>query len=217
MEPQVWFVFGGSFLVALAGAATPGPLVAVVISQSLLRGSVAGPFITTGHVLLELFVVIVLSVGLGSLLQLPLVSVVVGILGGAVLLAMGYLMGRQATTAVPNFATVSTSAHDARGLIATGAIASLSNPYWFIWWITIGAAFLSFSLKLGALGWAAFFAGHIAADLAWYSFLAFLVASGRQLFSPRAYRGTLWACAAVLAFLGLWFLFWAGRQAIELG
>ena len=59
-------VFGTSFLVGLSGALAPGPLLALDIRESTARGFWAGPYIATGHSLLELLVVVLLAVGLLS-------------------------------------------------------------------------------------------------------------------------------------------------------
>lgn len=56
-------VFGTSFLVGLSGALAPGPLLALDIRESTQRGFWAGPYIATGHSLLELLVVILLAIG----------------------------------------------------------------------------------------------------------------------------------------------------------
>jgi hypothetical protein len=51
-----------------------------------------------------------------------------------------------------------------------------------------------------------FFGGHILPDLAWYSFVAALVATGRRVLNDGVYRGLILACAAFLLGLGVWFL-----------
>ena len=40
---------------------------------------------------------------------------------------------------------------------------SAANPYWLIWWLTIGRGYDMFSMKYGWLGVALFFIGHILA------------------------------------------------------
>src|SRR3972149_5217323 len=48
--------------------------------------------------------------------------------------------------------------------VADGIIASISNPYWSLWWATIGLGYLALSSGQGLTGVAFFFAGHILAD-----------------------------------------------------
>ena len=66
------------------------------------------------------------------------------------------------------------------GPVAAGFLISLSNPYWILWWATVGITYLNLSLRFGAMGLAAFFGGHLLADLSWYSLVALGVARGRR-------------------------------------
>ncbi|HHU86032.1 MAG TPA: LysE family transporter, partial [Peptococcaceae bacterium] len=84
---------------------------------------------------------------------------------------------------------------------------SVSNPYWTLWWATIGLGYITMSLKSGFSGLASFFTGHILADLTWYSLIAAAVAGGRKFMSERAYRGILILCGVFLVALGGYFLY----------
>lgn len=79
-------IFGTSFLVGLSGTASPGPLLAVCIRESARSGFMAGPFISTGHALLELLVVMALALGLSQVLNQPSVVAAIGGGGGLFLL-----------------------------------------------------------------------------------------------------------------------------------
>ena len=52
--------------------------------------------------------------------------------------------------------------------------------------------------QYGFWGIAFFFAGHISADLAWYSFIAGAVDRGRRLLTDRLYRRLIGLCAVFL-------------------
>ncbi len=66
--------------------------------------------------------------------------------------------------------------------VLAGALVSMSNPYWWIWWVTIGSAFLlRFDITLGR--WQAllaFFIGHELGDLGWYSAVSIVLHLGRK-------------------------------------
>ena len=51
-------------------------------------------------------------------------------------------------------------------LILRGALMSVANPYWTIWWATIGLGYILHCMRFGAWGIFFFFVGHILADLA---------------------------------------------------
>jgi threonine/homoserine/homoserine lactone efflux protein len=198
-------LFVSSFVVGLSGAMMPGPLLTVNIAEATRKGFWAGPILTGGHAVAELAVVIALAFGLSELLASETVFQVIGIAGGIALILMGAAMTydiiRKKITFDP----------DQRGsgsglLVGKGITASLSNPYWFVWWATIGSAFLSKSLVHGAVGPVVFYFGHIMSDLVWYSFVSFLISIGKKLLAGRPYYILISLCAVFLIYIGVKFI-----------
>ncbi len=201
-------IFGTSFLVGLSGAISPGPLLAFNIRETVRHGFLAGPYVATGHAILELLVVVALALGLSQLLDLEPVVATIGMLGGLFLLWMGWGMLRNPGQGAPGLAEHHHGvAHGSiREPIVGGIIVSLSNPFWTIWWITVGAAFMTQSLELGLLGIAAFYLGHILSDFSWYSLVSAALTSGRRLVTDRVYRGIMLGCGAFLLGMGGYFI-----------
>jgi threonine/homoserine/homoserine lactone efflux protein len=195
-------VFVTSFGLALSGAMMPGPLLTTTISESVRRGAATGPILILGHALLELAMVGALLVGLAPFLTRNGVFAAIALVGAGVLVWMAIGMFR----ALPTL-RIDWNAHQGRSgpLVPAGILVSASNPYWAIWWATIGLGYLVSCKALGPGGVAAFFLGHIAGDLAWYTLISVLVAKGRRLLTDRIYRGLIGACATFLA--GFAFLF----------
>ena len=81
------------------------------------------------------------------------------------------------------------------------------TPYWTIWWASIGLGYILHSVKFGILGVAAFYLGHILADLAWYSFISLGVAKGKQFFSNTAYKRLIGGCASFLVLFACYFFY----------
>ena len=97
--------------------------------------------------------------------------------------------------------------------LAAALMLGLANPYWTIWWVSIGLGYITHSLKVGIWGVAVFFAGHILADLAWYTAVSTAVWKGKRFMSDRFYRGLIGVCAVFLiVFAGLFG--WAGVQRL---
>jgi threonine/homoserine/homoserine lactone efflux protein len=207
-----------SFLVGLSGAMMPGPVLTVTIGETavrlraqgaaperarILRGALAGPLVVLGHGILEIALVAAVVMGLGAVLVRPSVLGTIGLLGGAVLTWMGAGMLR----GVPSLSlrAAAEGAPPGRHPVVAGILTSLANPYWTIWWATIGLGYIAMSLRLGPLGLGAFYVGHVLSDLAWYSGVSLSLALGHRLLSDGLYRGLVAACACFLFGFGLYF------------
>ena len=125
-------------------------------------------------------------------------------MGGSFLVVMGVSLLRQLLRgAVAAPAAEATGAIRPSSPVLAGILVSMSNPYWWIWWATVGSAFMV-QYRIGWGTWpllAAFFVGHEAGDLAWYLTVSSLLHWGKRRLSPRLYRGILAACGLfVVAF-----------------
>ncbi len=224
-------IFTTAFMVGLSGAMTPGPLVTVTIGESARRGFIAGPLLTLGHAILELCLVVALAAGLSVFLTRAGVAQAIAVLGGAFLIYMGYGIARDVCAGKMSLDMERAVAENAGpgggepGKVEAGAIIaaagggtrlhpvvagilfSLSNPFWYLWWATIGLGYITISLRSGYAGLASFFTGHILADLVWYSLVAAAVAGGRKFLSDSVYRGILVVCGVFLVVLGGYFIY----------
>lgn len=199
-------VFGGSFMLALSGALMPGPLLTITIGESVRHGFKVGPLLMTGHAILELFLVAAIVLGLGPYLESPPVMGTIALLGGLLLIYLGVDMIRARVQLSLDGRPGEGWSKYSRHPILIGILASLANPYWTLWWATIGLGYLLSVMNLGLPGLGAFFLGHIAADYAWYSLVSFGVSRGKGLFSDRSYRYMVRACGGLLLCFGGWFL-----------
>ncbi len=201
-----WWVLAGvpvtSFIVALSGALMPGPLLTLTVGEAARRGFWAGPLIILGHALLELALVLLLLAGVGVWLHRPLVLGLVGVGGAAMLGWMGMGLVKASRHSHLEF-----DSQENPGLnpVMAGVLMSAANPYWLIWWLTIGLGYVMFSMKYGWLGVGLFFTGHILADFAWYTLVSGAVAQGRRFISDRIYQGFLAGCGVFLCGFGGYF------------
>lgn len=199
-------ICGGSFVVALSGAMMPGPLLTVTIVESSRRGALTGPFLMAGHALLEIVMVAALLMGLGPVLSHDAAAIVLGLAGGVALtwMSVGIFRG------LPSLRLVSAAegkpVHTAhRNRAFTGILMSLANPYWTLWWATIGLGYLNVARAAGVPGVVAFFCGHIAGDIVWYTAVSWSVARGSRLMSTPVYRTIMALCASALLGFAAWF------------
>jgi len=204
MLPSLAAIFFSSFMIALSGALMPGPFLTVTISESSRRGAAAGPLMILGHGLLELVLVVALLSGMAPFLARDSVFIVIALFGGGILLWMAVSMLRSLPTLRldPDVRT-----EKSQNLVLAGIVFSLANPYWSIWWASIGLGYIIHSFKFGLPGVLSFFSGHILADLLWYSLISFAIARGKRFFSDRFYRGLIGTCASLLVVFACYFLY----------
>jgi threonine/homoserine/homoserine lactone efflux protein len=199
-------IFVSSFVIALSGALMPGPLLTATISGSSQRGFRTGPLMIAGHAILELGLVIALLLGGAPFLTLPAVFVATALSGSVILLGMAFGMFRSLPSL--HLSWEASPKHNNRPVL-DGIVLSVINPYWIIWWATIGLSYILYSRQFGPAGVVLFFTGHILADLVWYSLVAAMVAGGRHFLTDRLYRGMIAVCALFLVVFAGYFA-WAG-------
>ncbi len=186
----------------------PGPVSMVTISQSARYGFWAGPLVTAGHAIAEIAAVAALAMGLGKVFKRSLVAGLIGLLGGGFLLWMGIDIARSGWVGIAlELEPGEMGGLTAFGSVGAGVLASISNPYWVVWWASVGASYVALALRRGLPGLGAFFSGHILSDLSWNSLLAFLIASGRGFLSVSFYRGVLVVCGLILVALAIYFIY----------
>jgi len=206
-------IFFGSLMVAFTGALMPGPMFTLVITSVAKKGFWTSVFIVVGHSILELLIVISFYLGILKYLDNPLVVKIISILGGAFLIYMAAdiivsILRKKVKLDLDtnkkiaeNLGTKNTFV-----IVGKGILISLANPYWYIWWVTIGATFMLQSVTRSIGGVSAFYTGHILADFIWYLFVGFIVSTGRRFLNQKVYIGILAACSAFLLYLGIKFI-----------
>jgi len=193
----------------------PGPLLAVTVRDTSRQGFVAAPLLVLGHGILEALLLVLILLGLAEWIRGDVATTVIALAGGGMLLWMAVGMARETRTLRLDLGGKKTDIERGGGKndggagffrpVLSGVVASISNPYWTIWWATIGLGYLVISRELGAAGIALFFAGHILADAVWFLFVGAAVSAGRSWFTDRVYRWVVGACALFLFFFAFSF------------
>jgi threonine/homoserine/homoserine lactone efflux protein len=204
-----------AFVIAFTGAMMPGPLLTVAIEHTVRRGGLSAMLLLVGHALLEALLLLGLAFGLNKILLLPAVTAGLSLVGGAFLVWMGAGMLTDIARGRMRLSLDSAQGPTSRlGPVVRGAAVSLANPYWAIWWATIGLKLASDAIRIGPLAIGTFFVGHEIADFAWYAVVVAAVSSGRRFMSDRVYRWIIGACAVFLLYLGVTFVVAGVRAAV---
>lgn len=207
-------IFASSFIVGLSGAMMPGTLLTVTVAESSRRGVIAGPMLIIGHAVLELSLLIALLFGLSPLFSKSWFFVTITLTGGIILIWLAFGMLRS----IPDL-TIDWNASDRHtnkgNLVLTGILMSAANPYWILWWGTIGITYIASAREFGTIGIAFFFVGHILSDFAWYSLISLTVGKGRRFFTDRIYRVFVGACAVTLVVFAVIFMYRGVHRVIS--
>ncbi len=194
-----------SFAVGLSGAVVPGPMLTVTVSDSVKKGFLTGPLVVLGHFIAEIILVIFILAGFSWLVGSKEAAIVIGTLGGIMLIYMGYKTSKS-TFDFQDVSDTDGSSHK-YGSVLKGVLTSISNPYFFIWWATIGLAFLFKGVELaGLVGLVGFIIGHWSADLGWFSAVSFFSSKGSKIMSETHYNLIMKICGFFLILLGAYFL-----------
>ncbi len=207
-------IFVLSFLVALTGALSPGPLLTFTIYKSLKqkRGYLAAIYILLGHATIEFTLIIALLAGASLIFQNIIFLTLVGFIGGIFLVIYGILAirGVLKTNFDTNFTREENIVKGYKGNSYIGGIlVSLSNPFWTFWWAVIGLSLMvSFDITLlMPLEMLLFFIGHELGDIVWYLPISIFVYYGGKSLNPRIYKYVLIACGVFMIVFGIYLTF----------
>jgi len=180
-------------------------MLTVTISDSLKKGSKAGPLVVLGHYIAEITLMILLVLGLGWAIGSKTVTMIIGGVGGLMLIYIGYTIAK---SPIPSEIPGEEESGGKRGSILSGVLASVTNPYFYLWWATVGWAFMLKGIELaGIIGVLSFLVGHWGADLAWYSLVSFFTSKGRHVLPGKRYKIMMIICGVFLVLLGVYFIY----------
>ncbi|MDF0590605.1 LysE family transporter [Candidatus Methanocrinis natronophilus] len=192
-----------AFAIGLTGALAPGPTLVATINSSLQRGWTVGPKVATGHAIAEMGVFLMIALGVATVVEDH--TATVAVVGGSALILFGLLTMKGSRTATMKIS----QGHAASNPYIAGALTSVSNPYFWIWWMSIGSALVLAELREGLLLAMIFMIGHWGADYGWYTFVSTSLHRGRTFLSEANYRRVLALCGAFLVLFGASYLFGA--------
>jgi threonine/homoserine/homoserine lactone efflux protein len=196
------------FAISTTGAMMPGPVTAFTVAQGSQRRE-AGALIAIGHGIVDLMVILLIYFGLASFMDHDPVRVSVGIIGGTVLLWMALGLFR-------NTPTIERERRDrAHGSVLGGVALTLANPYFFIWWATVGAALIVSARDFGGPAVAAMGITHWLCDFGWLFLVSWVVFKSKRLWTEKVNRAVFGVCSAVLAGFGTWFIVSSIRLAVS--
>ena len=205
-------IFTISFIVALTGALSPGPVLTFTIYKSFKsKNPFTGIFIVMGHAVLEFSLLILLLFGASFLFQNLIFLIMIGIIGGICLILFGLLTIREVYKKQYEikFDIEEENMKGFKGNSFLGGIFySITNPYWEFWWAVTGLT-LMINLKVSfqnPLGFLLFFLGHELGDFVWYVPISIFIYFGGKSLNPKVYKYVLLVCGAFMIVFGIYLI-----------
>jgi len=189
---------------SLSGVLAPGP----VTTSSIVMGAknrFAGSLIAIGHGIVEFPLIILITFGAAEFFRFKVAQITIGLAGGAILIYMAYGIYKSTKSTNNKSDRIFTSKP-----VVAGILLSAGNPYFLVWWATVGLALALQAKGLGIWAFSAFAVVHWLCDLIWYQILSWASFKGTNLISSHDWTSILTGCAAAMFLFGLNFIFNAG-------
>ena len=195
-------------VISLSGVIMPGPMFAVTVAKSY-HSPWAGAKISIGHAIVEMPIILLIYFGFAQFFQHDAAQLALSLLGGAMLIWMGMSMFRTRKGVVQ-------SGKDLKyGAITAGIIMSAMNPFFLLWWATVGSMLVMKFVAFGTIGLPVLVITHWTCDLVWLSLVSFLIYRTKALWGKRFQEWIFIVCSLLLVGFGIWYLV-SGVQKISL-
>ncbi|MEW6593724.1 MAG: LysE family translocator [Thermodesulfobacteriota bacterium] len=164
----------------LSAGVAPGPLLALVISETLRHGPAAGMKVACAPILTDLPIIALSLFVLARLAAQPKVLGLISLAGGFLLLSLGWqhLRSRETPPSQPEASP--------RPLIK-GIAVNLLSPHPYLFWLSVGAPLTTRAMAQGAGAAIAFIAGFYILLVGSKIVLALAAGTSRSFLSGRAY------------------------------
>ncbi len=180
----------------------PRPLFAANVSYGLRNGAKSGIKMAIGHSIVEFPLVVLLGIGVFSLETFPEFRIVISILGAITLFGFAILQIKTVLQKKEN--TISKIKH---GPLVTGIVFSVLNPFFIIWWLTIGFKLIADAMLIWAFsGILVMFLLHIWMDFVWLGGVSFIASKSSRILSNRNYKILMMGLSLMLIYFGIIFV-----------
>ncbi len=189
-------------IISASGVMSPGPLFAANISHGLRGGVKSGIKIAVGHTIVEFPLVILLGIGALSLETFPEFRILISAFGAVTLFVFAFMQIRTVL-----YGGKDSISKPRQNPIITGIAFSALNPFFIIWWLTIGLKLITDAMLIWAFaGILIVFVMHIWMDFVWLGGISFLASKSTQIISNSNYKILMIGLNVMLIYFGITFL-----------
>ncbi|MEM3627351.1 MAG: LysE family transporter [Candidatus Bathyarchaeia archaeon] len=185
--------------ISLSGVMMPGPVFAATVAEGY-KNKIAGVKIALGHGIIEFPLIFLIYFGFTEFFSSNTIQKAISLVGGLILIYMG----------VQTFKTRNRvgggNGFSKHGPIIAGALTTSANPYFFLWWATVGASLIISASAFGFPSVLIFAVTHWSCDLIWDTLVSVTVFKSRRFWTPRVHTIVFGFCFIVLVGFGAWFI-----------
>ena len=189
-------------VISASGVMSPGPLFATNVIYGLREGKISGIKMAVGHTVVEFPLILFLGIGFFSIENIPEIRTTITILGAIGLFGFALLQIRAVIKQKFSLET-----KPGQGPFVAGILLSALNPFFIIWWLTIGLVLISESIQIfGIIGIVILFLFHIWMDYVWLFTVAAFSSRVKNYISKRNFKIIIVGLSIVLIYFGIEFL-----------
>jgi len=174
----MWPLIALTLGISISGVVAPGPMLVVTLAKSY-KSPWAGTFISLGHAVVEVPLIALIYFGFARLLENHTAQLVLAIVGSGMLLWMGISLYLARLKIVREGKDLPYPA------FVAGIIMSALNPFFLLWWATVGSLLVTKFLDFGIHGLFVLIVVHWACDLVWLTFISQFINRTHRFISPR--------------------------------
>ena len=202
-------------LVSTSGVLSPGPLFFINILYGSKYGSFVGLKIASGHAIVEFPLIIAISYSLYSFSSYTshlsdVIFKFIGLTGGiflilfSILQIISILKGKST-----NSQAITNPKFKIKNPILVGFIFTILNPFFLLWWLTIGSILISDSVIIVGIveGISIIFLSHIWMDYFWLWFTSFMLNKGKSIIKGKRYQMFVFTISIIFGIYGFYLLF----------
>jgi threonine/homoserine/homoserine lactone efflux protein len=199
---EIFAFLGLVIVISASGVMSPGPLFAANVMYGLREGKISGIKMALGHTVVEFPLILLLGIGFFSIENIPEIRIVITISGAAGLFVFAFLQIRAVTKQKFSLET-----KPGQGPFLAGVFLSAFNPFFIIWWLTIGLILISESIQIfGIIGILVLFLFHIWMDYVWLFTIATFSSRVKNYLSKRNFKVLIIGLSIILIYYGVDFL-----------
>jgi len=196
-----------TIIVSVSGALSPGPLTASAVTIGTRRFAKGGFLIALGHMLFEFpYVLIIASLysSIGVFLKSVNVNYALTFAILLFILFFSYLVIKEGFSVIKSGVSQMRESRDyALNPVLVGIILTGLNPYFLLWWLSVGLPLIQLSMSMGLPFFLLMYGSHIWMDYFWLTLMGFAGESGVKILKSKGYGVLLIILGLILALFAI--------------